>query len=475
MYLFESSSTCWAWVLNDFGSVVSTVLAMTTFASLFFFCYLLHRTLRPRSNQSPDAASKGISTSSPTPEKSRRKRRKGKNDKNRGAKQTASPRAQSPEPTEAPPTPTVIVERASETSVAVAPLPVDPTVSSGACEKDSPLAIPEKVAPQKKEENNQLLEPPRLRGESQSTVDTAIMDTSFEDASVGSTFSGRSTPIQPTPVDPTARNAPARYNRGRKNRGAQTPRTATTRSRNSEHVASKGKSTSPSVVSRWDALKPANTSEELLDGNTTKGNRKDPKGTQSRAPRSGKPANLFHPGNTTFAPQLSAPPIFESSALTSSPPDSVPPPNTTDSFWMNNDASVMPSRDSTALMTSFLEENNNRGQSSPANAPASSTLNPHSPPFAPPQVVGLRPPPGLTQNAPPGFGSSDSMEPLLLPPAKPSTGFSVPGLTLPSGCNSPNFLRLRENPFVDDDDDEEQIAAELQELGGQMVGSILDF
>lgn len=475
MYLFESSSTCWAWVLNDFGSVVSTVLAMTTFASLFFFCYLLHRTLRPRSNPTPDATSKGISTSSPTPEKSRRKRRKGKNDKSRGAKQTSSPRAQSPEPTEAPPTPTAIVERAPESSVAAAPLPVDPTVASGAYEKNCPLTIPEKVAPQNNEENNQLLEPPRLRGESQSTVDTAIMDTSFEDASVGSTFSGRSTPIQPTPVDPTARNAPARSNRGRKNRGAQTPRTATTtRSRKSENMAGKGKNTYPSVVSRWDALKPANTSEELLDGNTTKGNRKNPKDTQSRAPRSGKPANLLQPGNTTLAPQLSAPPFFESSTLTSSPPDSVPPPTTTDSFWMNNDASVMSSPDRTALMTNFLEENNNRGQSSPANTPASSTLNPHSPPFAPSQMVGLRPPPGLTQNAPPGFGNSDSMKPLLLPPAKPNTGFSVPGLTLPSGCNSPNFLRPRENPFVDDDD-EEQIAAELQELGGQMVGSILDF
>ena len=36
---------------------------------------------------------------------------------------------------------------------------------------------------------------------------------------------------------------------------------------------------------------------------------------------------------------------------------------------------------------------------------------------------------------------------------------------------------LRENPFAvsDEEADEEQIEAELQELGGQMVGSILDF
>ena len=36
---------------------------------------------------------------------------------------------------------------------------------------------------------------------------------------------------------------------------------------------------------------------------------------------------------------------------------------------------------------------------------------------------------------------------------------------------------LRDNPFAtsDEEADEDQIEAELQELGGQMVGSILDF
>jgi hypothetical protein len=46
-------------------------------------------------------------------------------------------------------------------------------------------------------------------------------------------------------------------------------------------------------------------------------------------------------------------------------------------------------------------------------------------------------------------------------------------LTLPSG-SGPAFLRPCENPFANEDDDD-QIAADLQELGGQMVGSILDF
>ena len=35
---------------------------------------------------------------------------------------------------------------------------------------------------------------------------------------------------------------------------------------------------------------------------------------------------------------------------------------------------------------------------------------------------------------------------------------------------------VRDNPFAtSDDDDDDQIEAELLELGGQMVGSILDF
>ena len=44
----QSSTTCWAIAVNDYGSIVSTMLAMSTFAVLFFFVYMLHCTLKSR-------------------------------------------------------------------------------------------------------------------------------------------------------------------------------------------------------------------------------------------------------------------------------------------------------------------------------------------------------------------------------------------------------------------------------------------
>jgi hypothetical protein len=44
----QSSVTCWAIAVNEFGAIVSTMLALSTFATLFFFVYILHRTLKSR-------------------------------------------------------------------------------------------------------------------------------------------------------------------------------------------------------------------------------------------------------------------------------------------------------------------------------------------------------------------------------------------------------------------------------------------
>lgn len=48
MSILHSSSTCWAWLLNDETGVISTIFALATFCALFFFCYVLHRTLAPK-------------------------------------------------------------------------------------------------------------------------------------------------------------------------------------------------------------------------------------------------------------------------------------------------------------------------------------------------------------------------------------------------------------------------------------------
>jgi hypothetical protein len=51
------------------------------------------------------------------------------------------------------------------------------------------------------------------------------------------------------------------------------------------------------------------------------------------------------------------------------------------------------------------------------------------------------------------------------------------GLFAPPSMSFRSHPHVKENPFAssDGEDDEEQIEAELQELGGRMVGSILDF
>ena len=51
MLLLHSSSTCWAVAVNDYGAIISTLLALSTFASLFFLAYVLHKTLSSRTPQ----------------------------------------------------------------------------------------------------------------------------------------------------------------------------------------------------------------------------------------------------------------------------------------------------------------------------------------------------------------------------------------------------------------------------------------
>jgi len=467
MYLFESSTTCWAWVLNDFGAVVSTVLALTTFASLFFFCYLLHRTLRPRSNQRMETAANSNTSSTHSSEKSRKKRRKGH--KNRANKQhNASPRDElSSSDTRTTPISSVGVEHTSSIPAATqSSVNHSESFSSSASEKEPSLPALQEDAIMQNQEHDDFVEPPRLRIESLSTVDTISFDPSTEEASVGSGVSGRSTPQQFSSVEPNARNTVTRTSRARKTRNPQTLRNPTTpRGRKSESH-SKGKSTAPVVVSRWDALKPVSNINEIADAKLSKGNRKNSPMSASRSSRGGKQSTFNPKQNNPIAPRQST----ETAGISTTSNTCMPSCHLAESLWHNFHETMQTPGDS-ALMTSFLHDNDD--------ATTAWALNPHSPSFTPSQpLAGLRPPPGLTppSHAPPGF-DKDQMEPLLLPPTSPPPGLSsVPGLTLPSGCTSPPFMRPRENPFVDDDDDdEEQIANELQELGGQMVGSILDF
>ena len=48
MSLFRASCTCWSMLLHEHGAIISTCLALATFVSLFFLVYVLHKTLSPR-------------------------------------------------------------------------------------------------------------------------------------------------------------------------------------------------------------------------------------------------------------------------------------------------------------------------------------------------------------------------------------------------------------------------------------------
>jgi hypothetical protein len=76
-FVMQSSTTCWAIAINDYGAIVSTLLAMSTFAALFFFVYVLHRTLKSRT-----ATHRQHQQSHKNSEKHKRKKRKHANGRN---------------------------------------------------------------------------------------------------------------------------------------------------------------------------------------------------------------------------------------------------------------------------------------------------------------------------------------------------------------------------------------------------------
>lgn len=310
---------------------------------------------------------------------------------------------------------------------------------------------------------------PRLRVESLSTVDTA-MDISLDDN--GSLASGRSTPIMVASPE-SAAALPRTTTPGVASSQSWKHRTPRLRKPTRHAASQEDQAATPGLkafpaVSRWDALKPMHHSES---DHVPRGNRKLSANTKEKAIRptrqSKSSGKSSHQDNLTTVDaagfvagdvRVSSPPLFE----------------TKTNLWTDGLAVATP--DGPMSMTSLLDSHFS-SNFTPDRPTTLSSLNPHSPPFAPtnhaasPLALAVRPPPGLTRQS---FDDLPLMESLQLPSsAGPPFTPTVPGLTLPSG-SGPAFLRPCENPFANEDDDD-QIAADLQELGGQMVGSILDF
>ena len=537
----RSSSTCWAWLLNDDTGVISTVFALATFCALFFFCYILHRTLAPkqprRLSQTESSASSSSCTtnttanpSSPPCATSKKKKKKKSAAKKRNVPQsppvelspqeTASRTDHSSEPTRQPPTCSdqrIPEVASSESSESVSRESSPRTVSP----RDSPTLLVMSANAitgasgtsrnMTKETEHHLPsspQPPRVRGLSASTVDTAASSVLDED-----------TQLLPVPSNslPKQRNSHQHHRTKRSPNSSSTRGGRSTFNNQSSSLSSSNSQNSNYLVvsSRWDGLKPEsqpvtsrtnrlphNNSQhkQNVAGSTTGPSTLNHRTTGTSAQqhrghvRGGHSVLHGHRSNTgnqvPLQKETVVPQIVRRSAVDK---NRVSP----DTRSMQSPLAHVEKHVSKPLRKSPVPPSVT--PQSPSDSFFSSTLNPQSPAFAPstpPKL--LRAPPGLclppqqveqSQNGP----SSHRIGEFLLPPSygpyvpvlpsapAPPPGLLVPaGSTLPSGNSSPLGFHgslgsvVPDNPFQREEESEAQIEAELQELGGRMIGSILD-
>jgi len=565
--VLQSSSTCWAIAVNDYGAIVSTLFALATFASLFFLAYVLHKTLATR-----------------TPANIRRQHDKQKRKKQRkhGHRGKGGGKVRANQPQQHTSVKSAdadahdqhrLLEDRSETLpplVEDEPVVPPPAYSSSASRGSSDVSAARAPA----EGDKSRLSPPRNRATSSSTVDS----------NASSVDSGRSTPTpvaanesrqlptvaaiaapekRPTEANKTTGKVAGEQQHGRATSDASRRLPNTRRGKKSDGPgpSSRGAATTgPTTPSRrWDALKPAARTAVSGSGsrqrNTNASNKPSwnrdinspprPNDTKEPTTRNREvPFSASHGSHSHQQHQLPmhhpSPhfPADQNHGNQSISPSSAVAPNASDLYG----GSMFSSSSSTTLYSLPPSENTGMlpsfgGTSVPGASEALfSSLNPDSPSWddcratragsaGPP----IRPPPGLESLHPgvpfgcgssdggssapaspyqttlpsvldvvaaPDSGSSASSSPFL-PPTRETSSFLAGSprfdgddvrTTLPFGppprtTTSPHHHHhhhhhVKENPFAtssDDDEYDEKIEADLQELGGQMVGSILDF
>jgi hypothetical protein len=550
--LLQSSTSWWALVVNDYGTIISSLLALATFASLFFLVYVLHKTLAPRGD-----ANRPVSV-----DKQKKKKRRG-NHHHKGNRSRIKEAPQQQQQQQQQRTKSAPVESPVESPEhALEPISnidseKDEMIVQGnehvsslpALVEDKPLSpsslpisvpSPERLIKALKDD----AAPSRTRITSASTVDT----TTFSDDQSCGTISGRSTPTATTilpatesvttlsastveqAILPATESAPAVSTStiGRADDDQFQPLAPSTRKQlsrrakkheNADLTKAPASSAVPLVpTSRWDALKP--------NRSVGAGRRVPPKGRTGPQPGvrfhsvQNKPANQQSPSITPIArPTIQSPPLSPAKPIHSPipgfdlevPREVVSPAAASlqsceigASTWSQlpkmsyEDIPLTgllapfarsPERTSSIAETYFATPSRANDQTtffSSELGASSSELNANSPSWsrtniaslaAAPSVGSVRAPPGLTlADSGKGIQSSFSPTPNESPflstypslAERPSPRFAMP---------SPVTYNVKENPFDDSDNDENDdlIEAELQELGGQMVGSILDF
>lgn len=560
--LLQSSTSWWALIVNDYGTIISSLLALATFVSLFFLVYVLHKTLSPRGD-----TSRPISA-----DKQKKKKRRGNHHQKgnrsggriKGAPQQQQQRTMSPveSPEHALETLSTIDSEKEEMIVQgnehVFSLPA--LVEGKPLSPSLPTSVPspERLIKALKEDTA----PSRMRITSASTIDS----TNFSDDESCGTVSGRSTPTtsaivaaatESVPVVSAStvgrailsstESAPAVSAKsagrailpvaesvpsvpvsiiGRADNAQMQPLATSSRKQSSRRVKKHenddvSKAPASSVIpvaptSRWDALKPnrsVGASRRVQPNGRTGPNQGVRFHSVQNRPNQQpalvtpiarptihsptlSPAEPIHSpilGPNLVVPQEVISPVaasLQSCEIGASTWSQLPTMSYEDTpltgllapFARSPErkSSVAETYFATPLraseQTTFFSSELNAGSSElNANSPSWSQTNTAS--LAAPSIGSVRAPPGLTL-ADGGKGLQSSFSPA----ANDSPFLSTyPSLSVRS---SPRFTtpslvsyNVKENPFDESDNDENDdlIEAELQELGGQMVGSILDF
>jgi hypothetical protein len=551
MNVLQSSSTCWAIAVNDYGTLVSSAMALATFACLFFLAYVLHRTLKSRTP--PDQKLRQLNKQI---RKSKRSKGHHHPAKSRGAGRIRTKHdTQHSKPNEEEGD-----HRIEDASQTLPPLAEDKPI-------DSAPSLPSVLHPSSLESNDRPHVTLRDRAVSSSSISSSVDDHS----SVGST-SGRSTPtpavanesshlvaeIEQRTERPRPGASKVGQNRAQPTTGSTSRRTQNSRRNNKNKGGASGEAAHVPVApsKRWDALKPATPGRtggrQKLNNAPTPVPSKDSvrlnarrndanihdESLLGRPKEERKPVRKVNnpPSKTDHVASSVSSPVYQSISYHA-------PQQNIDGEIAEQSAT---SKQSACQFDSYFGYQPSDPTDMIPDSPSlflngtsrDMNLPPYSPPAMDPQNVSwgnnsndgelgliaslLRPPPGLTK--PESFDAiapksqyqvfsselnmyegertgnrSASATQISVPPnpvlpdlpmhanvfqSLPlSTGtddqiFYDPSNRVASAVASPmRRARLKENPFAasDEDDEEEQIEADLQELGGRMIGSVLDF
>jgi hypothetical protein len=515
--LLRSTVWCWNVVVHDYG-ILPSVIASATFASLMFLAVIVYKTLSPRKERNDN----------PKNERKKKKRR------NHHHSRTGGARIKGIQPTQTQPRILKQQPDATPKSDGTISLPpptnqsIEPTTPQG-IPKDCVPLLEEKVSNISSEHSPdsikdlQLL--PRQRVPSVSTIDTTTLtdDQSCESSSVRS--SGHVNIASVSSFDPPAENSTSEPQPIAKAMGHRFPHRGLTMEEpiGTQFNRSKGKKphkdwrsgfpTEKAPPDHWDFQRP---SRRYVNGRRASGNHVHPH-RNNRTGRNAQSFNSYHPTDaSTFSVSDPTMGAYGMVPNTSSQQRTMLPPRSPDFSRRQFANQHSPS---TALLTGREGHNGSHSTLQPkpelmhVSHPDDFGVtydNAHwnSGNFVPRPMI--RPPPGLTLDSldhvpldtrpTPALLANDSLFPILsdTTSTNPITDAAsleatrfypatvMPSYNLYQYSPSPETTTaaafgniqplVRDNPFEDDDDEmESRIEAELQELGGKMAGSILDF